>query len=226
MSVLLILIALIPGVAVCYAIFRIDKYEREPFIPLLICFLLGAVLTIPAVLIEKAAFSIEVDMGPLNFVKSLVQAFLVIGLNEELLKFAALALFAFRGAFFNEPLDGIVYAVMIAMGFASAENLIYAERFGMDTAVLRVFTAIPAHLVFALAQGYYAGLAKFRERTERRKLLWKGLLIAALLHGTYDLLILQKWFDWLFVLATTALYLSLYYSFRFIREHRENSPFK
>jgi RsiW-degrading membrane proteinase PrsW (M82 family) len=226
MSPLLVLTAVIPGLLICYVVFRLDKYEREPFLPMLYSFLLGTLITLPAVFIEMGAFSLDQHMDFLLWLKPFLLAYFIIGLGEELLKYLVLRFYAFPRPFFNEPLDGIVYAVLIAMGFATAENLMYAERFGMETVVLRVFTAVPAHLVFALVQGYYAGLAKFQTGEKRQKLLMKGLGIAVLLHGTYDFLLLQRWLDWLFVFATTAVYLSLYYTSNFIREHQENSPFK
>ena len=58
--------------------------------------------------------------------------------------------------------DGIVYAVMIGMGFATLENIIYASRFGLETTLFRAFTAVPAHGVFAAIMGYYIGVGKVR----------------------------------------------------------------
>jgi RsiW-degrading membrane proteinase PrsW (M82 family) len=67
----------------------------------------------------------------------------------------------FPEEFFNEPLDGIVYAVVLAMGYASVENMLYVAAYGINTTILRAFTAVPAHLVFAIVQGYYLGRARF-----------------------------------------------------------------
>ena len=50
------LLALIPGLLICYIVFRIDKYDREPFIPLALCFGLGALATIPAIEVELWAY--------------------------------------------------------------------------------------------------------------------------------------------------------------------------
>ena len=47
------------------------------------------------------------------------------------------------------------------MGFATMENISFANRFGLETVLLRAFTAVPAHLVFGVVAGYYVGLAKF-----------------------------------------------------------------
>lgn len=225
MNPLLLALAILPGLAISYAVFRADKYDREPVAALAMCFFAGAAMTLPAVNVERWAF---VQAGPAStytFTETLALAFGAVALNEELLKFLALWVLVFPRRFFNEPLDGIVYAVLLAMGFATLENLLYADRFGLPTVLLRAFTAVPAHLVFAIVQGYYFGLARF-DAPNRTKLLLRGLGLSVLLHGVYDLLILQRWFDWLFVLATVALYLALFLCGRLIREHLENSPFR
>lgn len=224
MNPLLLVLAVLPGLLLSYAIFRVDKYEREPLVPLIVCFCLGAAVTFPAMEIEKWAFG-RLQPGGNGFGAIILAAFLAVSLNEELFKFAILRFAAFPRKFFNEPLDGIVYSVLISMGFATMENVFYAHRFGMETILLRAFTAVPAHLAFAVVSGYYAGLAKF-DAANRSRLLWQGFGMALLLHGTYDFLILQSWSDWLFVLATLTLYICLFYCNNLIREHLDNSPFK
>ena len=63
------------------------------------------------------------------------------------------------------------------MGFAFVENILYVSQGGMQVAILRTFTAVPAHAMFAVMMGYYAGLAKFAvDDSERNRLLARGLL--------------------------------------------------
>lgn len=224
LSTALLILSILPGLLLSYAIFRADKYEREPLVPLFVCFGLGAAVTFPALEIEKWAFAYlkpyEKGFGFIIFT-----AFITLAFNEEVFKFAVLRFVAFPRSFFNEPLDGIVYSVMIAMGFATMENIFFASRFGLKTMLLRAFTAVPAHLVFSIVAGYYAGLAKF-DATNCNRLLWQGFGMAFLLHGVYDFLILQNWSDWLLVLATVSLYLCLFYCNSLIKEHLDKSPFK
>jgi RsiW-degrading membrane proteinase PrsW (M82 family) len=224
MNPLLLILAILPGLLLSYAIFRADKYEREPLVPLFVCFVLGAAVTFPALEIEKWAFN-HLRPYERGFGVIILTAFIAVALNEEVFKFVVLRCFAFPRAFFNEPLDGIVYSVMIAMGFATMENISFASRFGLETVLLRAFTAVPAHLVFGVVAGYYAGLAKF-DPINRHRLLWQGFGMALLLHGVYDFLILQSWSDWLLVLATVSLYLCLFYCNDLIKEHLDKSPFK
>lgn len=225
MNPFLLALAVLPGLAISYAIFRVDKYDREPFAPLALCFAAGAALIAPAIWVEGLVFRAAGDPADYDLGEVLLLSFGALALNEELFKFTGLLVLAFPRRFFNEPLDGIVYAVLLAMGFATLENVLYADRFGLPTVLLRAFTAVPAHLAFAIVQGYFFGLAKF-DPARRTRLLLRGLLLATLLHGAYDFLILQQWLDWLFVLATLALYLGLFFCGKLVREHLENSPFR
>lgn len=224
MNPLLLTLATLPGILIAYGIFRADKYEREPLVPLLMCFAMGAAITLPALQIEKWAFA-HLQTGGSGLGQVAFTAFVAIALNEEFFKFLVLLFFAFPRQFFNEPFDGIVYSVMIAMGFATMENISFANRFGLETVLLRAFSAVPAHLVFGVVAGYFAGLAKFSPAA-RTRLLLRGFGLAVLLHGVYDLLILQNWSDWLLVLATVSLYLCLFYCNDLIKEHLDQSPFK
>lgn len=224
MHPLLLLLAVLPGLVISYAIVRADKYEREPLIPLLTCFVFGAMATVPAVSVERWVFSLA---GPQPFpvLETVLLSFGALALSEETVKFLVLLALVFPRRFFNEPLDGIVYAVLIAMGFATWENIAYADRFGLQTVLLRSLTAVPAHLAFAIVQGYFAGLAKF-DPPHRNQLLARGFGLSVGLHGLYDLLIMQNWSRWLVVLGTVALYMNLFYCARLFRHHLEHSPFR
>jgi len=105
------------------------------------------------------------------------------------------------------------------------ENLLYANQYGIETTLLRAFTAVPAHAAFAVIVGYYAGLAKF-DTQNRALLLFKGLGLAVVIHGLYDFFILQEYLEWLILLAVVVLWLSLWYANRLIKLHQFNSPFR
>lgn len=213
-----------PGLLICYLIFRVDRYEREPLRAVLLAFVLGVLATVPAILIQHSSGITPLPPEP-GILLTMGASFGVVAVSEELLKCLAFYLGIFRRGFFNEPLDGIVYAVVLAMGYASVENILYAAAYGINTTVLRAFTAVPAHLVFAIVQGYYLGRAKF---IPERKwyLITRGLGISIILHGSYDFLVLQQLSGGLSMLGAVSVYICLYYCEPLIREHLENSPFR
>ncbi|TNE53457.1 MAG: PrsW family intramembrane metalloprotease [Bacteroidetes bacterium] len=220
----LLLLAVLPGLLISYGIFRVDKYEREPLVPLLLCFVVGGVSTWPVVALQGWMLT-WIGKPPLDLLQTFMLSFGALAFTEETVKFALLLLLAYPYRFFNEPLDGIVYAVLIAMGFATLENVVYTDRFGLQTGLLRALTAVPAHLAFAIVQGYYVGLARFDAARESR-LFARGLGLSILLHGIYDMLITQDLSRWLVVLGIIALYMSLFYCGRLVQDHQEHSPFR
>ena len=224
MSPLLILVAILPGILICLLLYRLDKFEKEDKVPLLIAFGLGLAVTYPALKIEEwVEHSGWLASG--SIFATIISAFLVVAFTEELVKILPLLGLPFRQTYFNEPFDGIVYAVMIGMGFATLENVIYANIFGYPTTILRAFTAVPAHAVFAIIMGYYIGLAKF-DKENRVRLILTGFFGAVLTHGIYDFFILQEIYEGLMLLAIVTLFISIYFSRKLIISHQENSPFR
>ena len=78
-----------------------------------------------------------------GMVISFFMAFFVVGLGEELLKYLVVILYAFRKPCFNEPFDGIVYAVMVSLGFAAFENIIYVMEGGIGVAICECLQLFP-----------------------------------------------------------------------------------
>ncbi|MFM8449545.1 MAG: PrsW family intramembrane metalloprotease [Haliscomenobacter sp.] len=205
-------------------IYHIDRHEKEHFWPLTIAFLIGTLIALP--LVEAQRWFSEMGwMYPHTPGSTFLISFVLVALSEETLKFFSLRVFTWRATFFNEPLDGIVYSVMISMGFASLENILYALKFGISTTAVRAFTAVPAHAVFATMMGYYIGKARFfPERKQRFTLL--AWLVPWSVHGIYDFFIIQEIYDALIVFAILTLGISIFFSFQLIAEEQDESPFK
>lgn len=210
-------------VAVAYFIYRSDRWEPEGRIPVLSCWLLGMGGCYLALQLEDVLISFLSVYPGWSWKVTVV----LIGsaLIEEGLKFLILWLYPYQRAFFNEPMDGIVYAVMIAMGFAALENAWYAMYEDLSVTIWRSLTAVPAHAVFAIFQGYYAGRARF-EPKRRGRLLALALLTAALLHGGYNFLVGQAAYRWLLLLAAPLIALTIWLASDLLRRHQEDSPFR
>jgi RsiW-degrading membrane proteinase PrsW (M82 family) len=216
-----------PGLAIAIFIFWKDKLDPEPRRLLIRAFFLGCLSVLPAIglnMFLKTVLNVKVSE---SMFETFTYAFFVVGLAEELSKFLFLRYNLFLRSEFDEPYDGITYAVMIAMGFATLENFMYVNRASnaYDVAWLRAFTAVPAHATFAIAMGYFTGLAKFN-REKRFSYLIKGLIVAILMHGFYDFLLMQKNFPQIAIGAFVSVAISVYFSMKAIRLHQEISPHK
>ena len=224
-DVLLLALTIGPGIAIALFIYLRDKYDREPFRQLIWAFILGMFSAVPAVLLSLGLAGIDGLQGGSTELQTFLYAFITVAFAEEGAKFIFLKHF-YRKSFFNEPFDGITYGVMIGMGFATLENLLYVFQSdnGWGTALLRMLTAIPAHASFAVIMGYFVGLAKFKEG-RRIGLQILGLLLAVVAHGMYDFLLMLQNYPYIALGAIVSLILSLYFSFKAIRLHQNNSPF-
>ncbi len=231
---LLLALAIAPGLAICLFVFYKDNHNPEPPINLVMSFVWGMLAIVPAALIEwKLSPHIEKD-----FAGILLLCFAVVALSEEASKFLVLRWYAFPLKSFDEPLDGIIYSVIIAMGFATVENIFYITEHGLtvtqnglSVAFLRMFTSVPGHATFGVIMGYYAGKARY-DVPNRKRLLVTGLLYAILAHGCYDSFLLLSQYNWLTqyvseLLLAAGAFISLYICIRLSRKllalHRETS---
>jgi len=181
----LVALAIAPGIAVCLFIYSLNRYGKERVRYLVISFILGMAATLPALLVQLRAEDVRTEPWRHSIASYVWYAFAVVALSEEGSKFLVLRFYAYPKKVFREPFDGILYGVMIGMGFATVENIEYVYKFGLETGVSRFFLAIPAHAAFAVLMGYPVGRAKF-ERHRSFGLLIRGLLVAVLFHGSFD----------------------------------------
>ena len=221
----LLFLAIAPVFVVIIYIYLKDKYEKEPKRLLLKTFLLGAIFSILTTVIVSGIISAFFPLtDDFSVFQQFTQAFVVVGFVEELSKYVIVLYFAQPNKAFNEPFDGIVYAVFVSMGFAFTENLLYVFEHGMSTGILRAFTAVPAHATFGIIMGYFMGKAKFSDRKWLLNLL--GLLFATLFHGSYDFFLFLSWIPGIWVGAFISLFIGLYLSNKAIKSHQNNSHFK
>lgn len=181
----LMALAVAPGVAICIFIYLKDKYNREPLGLLLVSFILGMFSIIPAIILQLLSHTSLESLAGKTITQVAIFAYLIVGVSEEGSKYLMIRLFAYRRKAFDEPFDGIVYAVMVGMGFATLENIGYVLQHGMGTGILRMFLSVPAHATFAILMGYHLGLAKF-DAANRKKYLFLAIFWPVIFHGTYD----------------------------------------
>lgn len=221
----LLLYALAPVVVVIFYIYVKDKYEKEPKRLMLYCFLLGGIVSIIITTILYMFFDLFLPLNDKYSVfQQFVRAFFVVALIEEFSKYVIVRFYAQPKNAFNERFDGIVYAVMVSMGFAAVENIFYVAEGGVPTAILRAFTAVPAHATFGILMGYFMGLAKFSKNTVKLNLL--GLLLAIVFHGAYDFFLFINFIPGISIGAFVSLIIAIVLSRKAIIRHQKNSKFK
>jgi len=180
----LLVIAIAPGIFLLWFFFHKDRYEPEPLRLLLLTFILGATSTIPAIIFEMVTSSLirEPKVPILEPLQLFLYFFIGVAVVEELCKLGA-ALPAYFSKKFSEPMDGIVYCAASALGFATAENVMYVLRHGWLTAIIRAVLSVPGHAFFGATMGYYLGLARFYKG---KKFIVYAVFVPVILHTAYN----------------------------------------
>lgn len=199
-------LAIAPVLIILSAVYFSDKYNREPLWLLFISLLAGMISVIPVLIVGIFISPIEDIFSGYSsvFYKSFIEA----GFIEELFKYLSVMVLIWKNRNFDEKYDGIVYAVFVSLGFALVENILYVFSEGIETGLIRIFTAVPAHAIFGISMGFYIGLAKFKP-SRRSTYLALGFLVPWLLHGFYDFIIFSQhpWLLIVFILYLIFLYI-------------------
>lgn len=126
----------------------------------------------------------------------------LVGMNEEFAKLLVLLLVAYPSRYLQEPFDGILYAAVTALGFASVENLFYLDQYGPPVLVTRSVITLPAHAFMSAPMGYYVARSKLHFNQQphypSQHFTWVFLLltgwgISSFLHGLYDFWLSGNW---------------------------------
>ncbi|HRY33809.1 MAG TPA: PrsW family intramembrane metalloprotease [Bacteroidales bacterium] len=173
-------------------IIRYDKYEKEPLRMVLFTMIFGGLVSTTAAgfLNSLAALMTGfrvVDADGQQSPAAAVTFFLFVGFNEEFWK-GILTFFLIRKSrHFNEPIDGMIYAMTVGLGFGILENIGYGRMFGLPVFFIRQFNAIPLHIGLSVLWGLGLSRLYFRRNLRLRAFL-PYLIVPAILHTIYNLL--------------------------------------
>ncbi len=194
--VLATLMACIPAALWLGFFYLMDRHEPEPKQLVLGVCVLGALIAAPlAELILRHAvpqLAVHHDLDALSLDR-ILYAVLIVGLAQEMCKYAVVRYTIYMSREFDEPMDGIVYMMACGTGFAVWTNfhwLSTQERVYLSTGAANSVVTTLAHASFAGALGYVMGRAKFSRRSApvRGALLMLGLLGAAALNGQFQVI--------------------------------------
>jgi RsiW-degrading membrane proteinase PrsW (M82 family) len=173
-----------------------DRHLPEPIGHLVLAFIFGVLAAGVSQSLYAALepLGLRFDAGYLadtNTLGLFAYALLAIGPIEELSKLLFFVLIIIRFEEFDEPLDGIIYASFVGLGYAAIENWQYLDYLTPLEALARGFASPVVHIVFASIWGYWIGRAYAAKESLLRAALI-GFLLAALFHGLYDFIVLLK----------------------------------
>jgi RsiW-degrading membrane proteinase PrsW (M82 family) len=181
-----LLITILPSLLIVAFFVKSDRFP-EPTSQIIKIFMFGVFLCIPAFLINTELSYIYANT---DIDEALISSFLSAAPVEEVLKFTVLYSLVYKMKDFNEPIDGIVYGVTVSLGFATLENIYYVyflsdyfDSTSQSLALLRSFSAIPAHGIFGATMGYFFMKYAFIKKENNLALC---MIVPILLHGAYN----------------------------------------
>ena len=194
---LTVFLTFLPSIIILLFFVLSDKF-KEPKGMILTIFFLGFLICLPAGILNE--LSNKLFFERLDYSEDLTRSFLGPAWVEEFLKFSILYLIVLKRDEFNETMDGLVYGVVVSLGFATYENYTYVyewavmiaeekdynvAEFSYLIALARSYSAVPMHGLNGAVMGYYFGMHVF---TGEKKYLVLSLVLPFLFHGIYNYL--------------------------------------
>src|SRR3989344_4984826 len=127
---LYIFFGVLPSLVWLFYYLRKDLHP-EPKRMIIKVFLYGVLITVPVFFIQVGLSGLLKQLQYLPLFASfpiiidIIKWFIVIALVEEVLKYLVVKTIVFRSGELEEPLDIMLYMVVVALGFAALENIFY-----------------------------------------------------------------------------------------------------
>lgn len=212
--------AVAPGISLLMYFYLKDRYDAEPIHMVIRVFLLGVLIVLPIMVIQRGLL---IWWGDHNF----LFAFGISAGVEELVKWFVLYHIIYNHTEFDEPYDGILYAVAISLGFATVENVLYAifQPASFGSLVVRALLPVSGHALFGVTMGYYLGKAKFAQGSRVKQFIILSLSLAIVEHGVYDWIMGSGTVYWIWFIVPLMAYLWVK-GMRKINRANARSPFR
>ncbi|MCW8848924.1 MAG: PrsW family intramembrane metalloprotease [Melioribacteraceae bacterium] len=184
--------AVIPMALYLILIWRLDRYEREPFGKVVKHFLWGAIGAVVFALIFSSilAFGTNLFISSVSL-NSFIAAVIIAPFAEELVKSAYL-FHTYTNNYFDNLTDGLVYGGAIGLGFGMTENLLYFSMYNetfsqwITIVITRSIFSAVMHGIATATVGAFLAKAKFSLSANRKKYPIIGLVLAMFFHATWN----------------------------------------
>lgn len=190
----------IPVFIFAWIIYWLDRYEKEPKLLLGTVFLWGAIVAAGLAYLVNTSLAVGIYLFTDSAsATDLTTGTLIAPVVEEILKgLAVLVVFLAARHEFDSILDGIVYAAIVALGFAATENTLYIYRDGylensyaglLSMAFIRVILVGWQHPFYTAFIGIGLAVTRLtRNPAVRLAALLIGLTLAIFLHSFHNLI--------------------------------------
>mgnify|MGYP000663332729 FL=1 len=184
------LAGLVPALFWLWFWLREDNKHPEPYALIVISFIAGMAVVPLALPLQKLAIELYTD-------SNLILVWVIV---EEILKYAAALIIVLWNKEVNEPIDMVIYMIVIALGFSALENslFIFNPLISGDfynSALTGSFRFLGATLLHVLASGtvgVFLALAYYKDKMTQVLAGTFGLFIAVVLHALFNFFIMDS----------------------------------
>jgi len=171
-------------------LYQEDREDPEPIGLIIVAFILGSIMVLVAMWMEKISITFIKD----NNVQIIVWAGI-----EEILKMVGVSFIIFGNKIIRKPIDYPIYFITTALGFAAFENFLYLIKplslsgniAGMLTGNLRFLGSTLLHAIASSMIGSALGLS-FYIKKYKLVYLFIGIVCAIVLHSVFNFFIIEK----------------------------------
>ena len=173
-AVIAAVVAFIPALIYQLPLIWLDRYDPEPLWLLALAFAWGALVAVIASFLINTVVGVAVTVGVSPEAGKIAGAVVSAPIFEEASKGIGLVvLLIFFRRYFDDILDGIVFAGVIALGFSTVENVLYYGRAIGDAGIgglivlffIRGILSPFAHVTFTAMTGIGCGIARESHNT-------------------------------------------------------------
>ena len=179
---------LVPALFWVWFWLREDSYKPEPYFLIAISFIAGMAVVPITLPLQRLA----VELYPETNVM------IIWVIIEEVLKYAAALIVVFWNREVDEPIDMVIYLIVVALGFAALENALFllnpllAADY-LNSALTGGFRFLGAMLLHVLASGtvgMFLAFSYYKPRLTQILIGTLGLFVATVLHGLFNFFIM------------------------------------
>jgi RsiW-degrading membrane proteinase PrsW (M82 family) len=208
---ILFVMAFLPALIYTMWIRNTEKYNREKWIPIILCFLWGATIAVIASIILEIVFQeIAVFVVDDPSIYLIITVSVIAPFAEELTKPLALSLKRVKKELV-EPEDGLIYGAVAGLGFSATENLFYGADAFLSEGLLyfillisiRSFSGCLLHASATAWTGYGYGKVVMKHTRLIRVLPY--FILAIIVHGFYNFIPIYGMLTGFFILFLGAL---------------------
>ncbi len=185
MTIILLLLAILP-VPIIYIFYYRYFLVKPSYLYHLEYYIYGIILGLVLLLVSPYLLRL------VTFQNAIATGFLGASLVEKTGAFILIAILTYRTPPLLMVLNMVISAMLLGLGFATLENIVYALAVREPVIIVRMFSSVPLHVLTCGLMGYGLALMRFSGSGGNRLRYALGAFIVPILfHGLYDTMLMR-----------------------------------